>query len=275
MSPKALIRIDRVEKKRSDYLVHYSKIIDDDFESATILLDEEQIVSYRILKDKEFDQTTWKQIENEASQLVGYRKALSFINYQARTEHEIREYLKNHEITQDAIEIIVKRLKKANFIDDKRFAFTYVDNYLRNFKGPLYIKYRLQEKGVDGKIISQVIEGISEAVQKELILTVIEKEKGRFESYPIKRQKDLIMQKLLRDGFSGDIIIKCVSQVKWQSKHHDRLKNDYLKMIQKEQNQQKVIQKLMAKGYTYQEIKAFLDSQTNDSYDDDSFLYDN
>jgi regulatory protein len=274
MSPKAAIRIERIVKKGRDYLVHYSEKegSDDAGKVSAILLDEEQLVSYRILKDKEYDSATWRKIEKEAGEIVGYKKALSFINYQARTEHEIREYLRTHNMTAESIEIIVKRLKKANFIDDRQYAMNYVDNYLRNLKGPLYLKYRLQEKGVDSKIISQVIEGISENVQKELIMQIIEKEKPRLETYPVKRQKEMILQKCLRDGFKGDLVLKCFAQVKWQSLHQDRLKVDFQKISQKEHSQQKIIQKLLAKVYTLQEIKALMEESEGNLESEDYYF---
>ncbi|HHU24727.1 MAG: RecX family transcriptional regulator [Bacilli bacterium] len=272
MSTQTVIRISRIEKKARDYLVHYTVKDGLTEETNSVLLDEEQIVSYRILKDKEFDHDTWRKIEKEAKEIVGYKKALRFINYQTRTEHEIREYLRTHDMTMESIEIIVKRLKKANLINDKRYAMNFVDNYLRNQKGPQYLKYRLQEKGVEHKIISQVIEGISEDVQKESIMQIIEKEKPRLETYPIKRQKELIMQKCLRNGFKGDIVLKCLAMVKWQSLHQDRLKSDFQKISKKEQNQQKIIQKLLARGYTYQEIKAFLEEEEENPESEDYYF---
>ena len=76
MSPKAAIRIERIVKKGRDYLVHYSEKegSDDAGKVSAILLDEEQMVSYRILKDKEYDSATWRKIEKEAGEIVGYKR---------------------------------------------------------------------------------------------------------------------------------------------------------------------------------------------------------
>ena len=273
MSPKAAIRIERIVKKGRDYLVHYSEKegSDDAGKVSAILLDEEQMVSYRILKDKGMILPPGAK-SKKSGRNRRLQKGPSFINYQARTEHEIREYLRTHNMTAESIEIIVKRLKKANFIDERQYAMNYVDNYLRNLKGPLYLKYRLQEKGVDSKIISQVIEGISENVQKELIMQIIEKEKPRLETYPVKRQKEMILQKCLRDGFKGDLVLKCFAQVKWQSLHQDRLKVDFQKISQKEHSQQKIIQKLLAKGYTLQEIKALMEESEGNLESEDYYF---
>jgi SOS response regulatory protein OraA/RecX len=60
--------------------------------------------------------------------------------------------------------------------------------------------------------------------------------------------------------------------VKWQSLHQDRLKSDFQKISKKEQNQQKIIQKLLARGYTYQEIKAFLEEEEENPESEDYYF---
>ena len=105
----------------------------------------------------------------------------------------------------------------------------------------------------------KALNNYSPVEEKEAISQIIKKMQLVKNSYPVKKQKQLIYEKLLRDGFSMELVMEALSKTDFDSNHHERLHRDFKKIIEKEDNEAKIITKLMQKGYEYSEIKSLLD----------------
>lgn len=87
-----------------------------------------------------------------------YQKALHFISYRPRSEMEIRKRLVEKDIDEPVIEAVLERLKQAQWIDDKQFARTWVEN--RSAFRPRshrMLRYELKQKGVEEEHIHQAL----------------------------------------------------------------------------------------------------------------------
>ena len=79
-------KIKSIRKLKNSY---YSLIT----ESGTkIRVSEDTLVRHRLLKGEEISSEALREIEKEAELDIGYQMALSFLNFQLRSEKEIKDH---------------------------------------------------------------------------------------------------------------------------------------------------------------------------------------
>lgn len=86
-----------------------------------------------------------------------YQQSLLYLSYRARSEKEIRQNLRKHEVSVDVIEETLERLRKAGLANDNEFAQTWVENrstFRPRSKQALSIE--LRQKELDNETIRGV-----------------------------------------------------------------------------------------------------------------------
>lgn len=245
------IRIISLAKKKNKYIVTT--------EENEYIFDEDIIVKHLIFKDKIYQKEEFKKIINEQVKSLSLQKALNYLKYGPRSEEEIKAHLQD---TQ-AWGYIRKRLLELGYINDDYYAKTLCDYYQRANKGPLYIKQKLKEKKIDNKIIEEVLANYSVELEEEAINKLLDKEMKLLIKKPLAKQKQILIAKLHRNGFSLDLINEVLRKTKLIEQSDGELKKDYQKLLNKFRTYQisegeknkRMITALLAKGYSYEKIK--------------------
>ena len=224
----------------------------------TIEVSDDIIVKFRLEKDQEIDASLYKKIKKENDQRNIFFKVCNYISYGMRSEYEIYKYLEERDVSQADIIKIIKELKDLNMVDDEMLARFILDSTIRNKKGPKVFYNKLFERKLK---INKDDFIYDEDMELEVLDTVIPKLVGKKTNLPVKKQKEQLYQKLLRDGFSGSLIEKKINSISFTSNALDylddeikKLKKKYEKLPDEEKNV-KIIQSLMRKGYEYSDIK--------------------
>ncbi len=265
MNPKTndkYVIIKQVAKKRTKYEVTYDELKEnssDKYDEKKKLFLEDQIVDFRILKGKEFSATDWEKVIREAGIGTWLNKAMGYISYKDRTIQEVKSYLKEAKLEITEVEYIIDKLKDLRFLDDERYAQKYLDECVRHQKGPLYIKNQMTTKGINRAIIDEVMINYSHEQAINDLVKNLEKALERLQSYPVNKQKETMMQKYLRDGFTSSDIQTAFNMVKWTADFQDRLVKDLVNIQKKTDDKSKIVQKLLQKGYSYSDIKNALE----------------
>ncbi|MFW7394840.1 recombination regulator RecX, partial [Vagococcus fluvialis] len=76
-----------------------------------ISVSEDTLVRHRLLKGEEITDESLEKIRKEAEMDIGYQIALSFLNFQLRSEKEIKDQLKKKEISGEGITYVINKLK--------------------------------------------------------------------------------------------------------------------------------------------------------------------
>jgi regulatory protein len=245
------ITILSLEKKKTQYLV---KTTEGDY-----LFHEDVILRYYIFKDKVFPISEFKKLLLDQDMTTNFQKAIRYLKYGPRSEAEIREHLGDIQgwVT------IKKRLSALGYIDDERFAKTMMDYYIRSQKGPAYIRQMLIQKKIGKSIIDQTLQTYTDEIETDVIRHLLVKEQLLHDKEPIAKQKQLILSKLIRLGFSSGPINHCVKEMTFVNNSGPKLKSDYEKLHSKytkanlnpTECNKKIIQALLIKGYDYQNIR--------------------
>ncbi|MGI6710674.1 MAG: hypothetical protein ACOX4W_04435 [Bacilli bacterium] len=202
-------------------------------------------------------------------------KTLKYIAYQARSEKEINVYFKKHDINQKIKDKVFNVLIEYKYINDVELAKS-IYEYEKNVKkkGPKAIEQKLLLKGISKEKFKDLITSYDATLHLANIEYIIEKEIKKNQKFPIKKRKKIIIEKLVRDGFSRDLIYDKVENIEIEDESYpellkevERLKKKYSK-DKDFQARQKIINNLMNKGFEYSLITKALSSDNFYSFDE-------
>ena len=246
--------VKKVTKKGKKYLVEISNIEEE------LVLSEDLIVEYRIIVGTIFDKKTFNKIKKSEKEVLYYNKVLHFIDFKPRTKKEVEEYLKKLEVPLEQIGLIIKKLIKIAYIDDERYAKSYVLESIRKLKGKNYIIQSLSLKGIDKELaLKYVDEYCDKETERENALKITRKLILTISKNPLKKQKVQINNKLMIEGYSYDIINYVLSNIELIDESEELLIKEYNKLLLKETDKNKIIQKLLNKGFEYSNIRKIIE----------------
>jgi regulatory protein len=157
----------------------------------------------------------------EDSREWAYQQAMLFLSYRARSEKEIRQNLRKHEIPEEVIEETLARLRIAGLANDNEFARAWVEN--RNTFRPRSKKalaIELRQKGLD----DETIQASTSAVDEEaLAYETGSKRAARFKDLEWNEFRKKLSEFLARRGFSYSIAAFTVSRI-WNETHRESQK---------------------------------------------------
>lgn len=243
------VKILKIEKKGKKYLVYTTE------DEEPIKLTEDAIVNNRILKDALFDKEGWEKIKKGKDTANLFDKVLHYIDFKPRTEKEVIDYLIKKEAEQETIDEIITRLKDIRYLDDNKYALAFIEEGIKNKKGPQLISYQLVELGINKNLIQHHLEIYTYELQIENATIIAKKYQQLQLKHPAKKQRELIYQKLIRGGFDHNIINIVIEQLVFFEDSIDKLEEEYQKLLLKKLDRNKIIASLMSKGYCYEDIK--------------------
>lgn len=246
---KELVKIIKVVAKGKKYLVS-TDIDDNEYKFS-----ENQIVTNRIIKGAIFTIEDWTNIVNNQNSSLLFDQMLHFIDYKLRTKKEVINRLVEKKASEEDINKIIDRLESIGYIDDNRYVSIFVQESIRDLKGPSYIRFTLEQKGISTNAINKELEEVDYIIFEDNALLLASKYQKTVLNHPANKQKELIMQKLARNGFSFDMINKAIRELSFEEDNQEKLALEYEKVYVKTNDKNKTITSLLQKGYKYEDIK--------------------
>jgi regulatory protein len=133
-----------------------------------------------------------------------YERALNFLSYRPRSEHEIRSNLRKKKVADDIVEWAVERLTRAGLIHDREFAHYWVENRLQfNPRGKHALRHELRAKGISTSIIAETLADLDETVPARRAAEAGARRLAHLEPHEFRRK---LKAYLTRRGFSYEAI---------------------------------------------------------------------
>jgi regulatory protein len=154
----------------------------------------------------------------EDSREWAYQQALLFLSYRARSEKEIRQNLRKHEMPEEVIEETIEKLRKAGLANDNEFAQAWVEN--RSTFRPRSrraLSMELRQKGLDDETVQSAVSGVDE---EALAYEAAQKRLGRVEGLEWNEFRKKLSEFLARRGFPYSVIAPIVTRL-WSETHAD------------------------------------------------------
>ena len=141
----------------------------------------------------------------ELSNDVILKKVLHYCAYQDRCTQEVRMKLATFDMPDSEKEKIVKLLVDEGYLDDERYASTFVRSKIHLKKwGVNKIRMALKIKGIGDEIISNALSEIDPEIYREELIKVLKSKKIN-EIDPYKRRAKLA-QYAMQKGYEPNLV---------------------------------------------------------------------
>jgi regulatory protein len=168
-----------------------------------------------------------ERLQIEDARERAFQQAMLFLSYRARSESEIRQNLRKHEIPEPVVEHTIERLRQAGLANDDQFARAWVDN--RSTFRPRsrrLMMMELRQKGLDDEAVRSAVEIVDD---NALAYEAAQKRVTRFKGLEWNEFRKKLSDFLARRGFSYSVIAPVVTRI-WNEAHaheHHYEEEDY------------------------------------------------
>lgn len=233
----------------------------------TFYITEDTIVRFMLSRDKVISKEEFTEIQDFAQFSYGKNLALYHLSFKARTEKEVREYLKKYDIEDTIASQVIANLKDENWINDHQYAYSIINaNQLSGDKGPYLLSQKLTQKGVPKSTIESVLKDFDfTEVAQRVAEKLLKKYTGKL---PARALQEKIIQNLTNKGFSYSDAKGAFDNLDSQVDHETtqelifkELDKQYAKYARKYEGyelKQRLTQVLARKGYDFSDIASAL-----------------
>jgi regulatory protein len=175
-----------------------------------------RIVAAWLRVGQEWDEEKIKQLQAEDAHERAVQQALLFLSYRSRSESEIRQNLRKHEIPEDVIDQTLQRLRQDGLANDDQFAQAWVEN--RSAFRPRsrrMMAMELRQKGLTDDAVSSALEDVDDEV---LAYEAAQKRAPRLKDLEWVDFRKKLSEFLARRGFSYSVIAPVVTRI-WNEVH--------------------------------------------------------
>ena len=177
-----------------------------------------RIVAAWLRVGQELSEEKIEQLQAEDARERAFQQAMLFLSYRARSESEIRQNLRKHEIPDPVIEQTLERLRQDGLANDNQFAQAWVEN--RSAFRPRsrrLMALELRQKGLNEEAVSSAVEGVDD---ETLAYEAAQKKVARYKGLEWNEFRKKLSDFLARRGFSYSVIAPVVSRL-WNEAHRD------------------------------------------------------
>lgn len=178
--------------KRAD---RYSIYIDGKYVCA---FSESEVLKLGLHVGQELDQSELSQLKDDSVQDKARYQAFGQLSRRARSEWELRDYLKRKDYNPEVIDLVINQLSEYGYVNDKKFAEAWVANRrLLKATSRRRLQMELRQKRVSDEVISLVL-AEDNTDEGEVLEALVERKRRQ-----TKYQDDTkLTQYLLRQGYN-------------------------------------------------------------------------
>lgn len=265
--PAKISRITTQKKSKQRYNVY---LVEGDSDAYGFSVDEAILVEFGLRKGLELDEATIEQLIKQDTIQKSYLLAINYLSYRMRSRKEMYDYLKQKEVEEEHIAVIMERLTKEGLLNDQQFAEAFTLTRINtSSKGPLLVKRELMDKGVSAVIADEAIALYTYDTQFEKAMKWVNKKIGTSKKESYKKQLQQLQMTLIQKGFEQPVISDVIMQLRNQANDTDEweaLVYQGDKLLRKYEGKKfgyelkmKVKEGLYRKGFHMELINQFID----------------
>lgn len=175
---------------------------------AELSLYRSEAKQFHLSEDAAIEEDMYRKLLDEVVAKRATKRAMHLLERMDRTEYQLRDKLKTGGYPEECIDVAVEYVKRYHYIDDLRYACTYVRLH-QDRLSKLQIKMKLSQKGIDREYITQALDEEYVSEEIEQIRRILEKKNYAGEAADEKEFRR-IYQFLLRRGFRSSEILRAM-----------------------------------------------------------------
>ena len=247
--------IESIDFKKKKIHIHFLS-----GESLTLTPDQytqDYFYTGKVIDSKSYDQMV---VANQNQPFIDYGfRLLSKGRY---TEYQVREKLYHRKAIKPQVDLVIERLKQAHLIDDQTLMVDWVNHYQKKGYGYRLIKQKLIEKGVASAKIETIT--LDSQIQKDAIQFLLKQWSKKYARISERQKKEKIKQNFMVRGFDIKDFSSYLEALPSHTEAEEGVNLDlayqkavrtFSRRFEGEVFQEKVINFLIRKGYTYPNIR--------------------
>lgn len=172
-----------------------------------------RIVSAWLAIGTELSDEKIAQLQAEDQRETAYQRALNLINFRPRTEVEIRQNLRRHNLEEEIIQYVLERLRDSGLVNDAGFAQTWVDNRAElRPRSRRALAFELKQRGVDSAIIEQTLDQVDDSA---MAYQAAQRQAHKIKNYEWREFRLKMLRYLAQRGFAYEISAEAARRV-WE-----------------------------------------------------------
>lgn len=205
--------ITKIEEQKNKNRVNI--YVDDSFFCG---LEKETAVIFGLKLNKEVDEKELEQAVIKSEEKRSFEKAISLIEKKMNTKKELKDKLLKRGFSEDCIKSTINKLEEYHYIDDDLYAKLFIEQNPNLSKK--MISNKLMQKGINKEIIEKNLLCIDNETEYENCMAFAKKflKTSKIENF---NDKQKFMAKLVRRGFSFDIIKNVMSNLNYEIDEFD------------------------------------------------------
>lgn len=192
-----ILDIQLVPRKKNKYKVHLQGGMD-------LVLYKREVKTYGLEAGEELSEEAYQRILEETLIPRAKRRAMHLLEKQDRTRKNLEDKLRESDYPQTAIDAAIAYVESFHYIDDERYARSYV-HFHQEGKSKRRIQQDLMQKGIDRDVIALVLEEEYETSEADMIRELLRKKHYDPESADAKERSKMYRFLAGRGFSSGDI----------------------------------------------------------------------
>jgi regulatory protein len=177
--------------------------IDDKFAFG---LSKKTLVDFDLFVGKEISEKRIEEILEKDQQIKVLEKSFRLLGVRPRSQKELEKKLKEKKFTPKIIKETIKKLKEYGYLDDKKFAKSWLEARKISGKGKLVVRRELREKGIREGLAKIILKQYSKKDEVEVARGLVEKKMKTYKDLSPWEKKVKISRLLASRGFSWETI---------------------------------------------------------------------
>lgn len=141
-------------------------------------------------------------------------KMAKYCAYQERCVKDVREKLKTYDIPQAAKNEILEYLMDSRFVNDERFARSFVRGKVNQSGWGLNkIRFHLVQKGIDKDIIDEALGQTDEEVYRQRLIDILKAKAKTVKAETDFEKKRKLAAYAMQKGFEGGLVWEVVKEL--------------------------------------------------------------
>lgn len=142
------------------------------------------------------------------------KRMAAYCSRAERSEYDVQKKLVALELDEEEIKRIINRLRKEKFVDNERFARSFINDKIRfNKWGETKIRYELRKRNIPEAIFNPILKELSNEAFEPQLLHILKVKANTIKVKSDYDKRNKLIRFALGRGFPIEMVIKSVNKL--------------------------------------------------------------
>lgn len=207
-----VIKVKALEDRMRIYVIN-----DKEDEPMKIFISLDDYFNLKIRKSTLLDRATVEELLHKEQLLLAYRGCIRKLRMKDYTTKEMKRYVSGFaSLSEEECDQLVNDLVQKGYLDDYQYMMSKIDKMQYSLQSKGKIIRTLVEKGIPHDDIAKAVAQLDDEEEREKAVKIAEKLKNSVKDKSPNMKRNVIAQKLIRQGFDSSIARNASEQIEFE-----------------------------------------------------------